>query len=174
MPGKSIYEEANPFDLAAQIAYDQSTIFLKEIKKEGIKEILAKAKGGDKRAIHDLVLWEKTAISLNFVVEEIAAASLNGDKEFIEHLADALKQKVYDKRKDRNRLYVKMLRHLIPFIKVRYGLNVRQAWKMLTEVQNNKAIRDFFETDLFKGGEVSSLYDIDYFVKFLKRSKIIP
>ncbi len=166
------YMEVNPFDIAKAIADAQSTIFLDEVIKKRIKEILAKAKSRNRRAIYKLVLWEKTAISLNFIVEEIAAAHLNGDKDFFLQLADALKQKIYDRRKDRNKDYVEILRYGIPFFKAKYRLSIRGIWRMLNDDKRGRISDIIRASARKKEGVVASLDDIDYFVKFLKRNKI--
>jgi len=171
--GNDPYDNVKYYDIAQQIADDHLKIFLDDIKKEGIKEILIKAREGNKRAILKLVRWEKTAVSLNFVVEEIAKASCCGNKDFFEQLANAIKQKVTDERKKRNQNYVLYLSYLIPLFKTRNSLNERQIWKkIITEKYNGLSLSDYFQVSLFKGDDVSSLVDIDYFVKFLKRNKI--
>ena len=174
-PDNSFYTKVSPFDVEEKIADDQLRIFLEEILKKGIKEILAKAISGDKRSVYKLVLWEKTSISLKFVVERLAMASLNGDREFIEKLADALKQKVYDKREERNKHYVDLLRFMIPFFKVKYGWNARKVWKKMNENKRGSlSMSDIIIEDFFKGEGVPSLDDYGYYIKVLKRKNILP
>jgi hypothetical protein len=173
LPGKSPVNIGNPYDLLKQVANDALAIFLKDIHKREIKIILSDAKKGNKQAIYKLVRWEKTALSLDFIVKKIAFASLNGDKDFFERLADAIKQKVTDKRKERNNLYKESLNYIIPFLKTRDGVNERQIWRMLNKNRNGISLSDMYRDTFFEGDEVSSLDDIDYFVKFLKRNKII-
>jgi len=159
--------------IAETIAADKSALFFEEIRRKGIKEIFAKAKSGDKQAIYKLVLWEKTAISIKFIAEKMAVALYRGDKEFIEQLAKALKQKTYDKRKDRNKIYVEVLHFLVPIFKVKYGLNTREIWRKINDNEAGFILgSEFLREEIFNGKEVSSLDDIDYFVKFLKRNNI--
>jgi hypothetical protein len=172
LPEKSPANIGNPYDLLKQIADDALAIFLNEIQKNEIKKILSDAKKGEKQAIYKLVMWEKTALGLDFIVKKIAFASLNGDKNFFERLAGAIKQKVTDKRKERNEGYKATLNYLIPFLKTRDGLNERQIWRMLNKPRNGPSLSDMYRNA--KGYEISSLDDIDYFVKFLKRNKISP
>jgi len=174
IPGSSSYHIGSPYDFVEQVAGDELAIFLNEIQKKGIKAILSAGKNGNRKAIYKLVLWNKTALSLNFLVEKIANASLAGDKIFFEQLADAIKKKVGDKREERNRLYTESLRYLIPFFKTKDGLDERQIWRKLTEKKNGILISDIYRDKFFKGDDVPSLDDIDYFVKFLKRKKIVP
>jgi hypothetical protein len=164
-----LFREVNPFDIAEKIADAQRDLYIDEIEKKGIKETLVKAINGDRRAVYKLVLWEKTAISLDLAVKQLAVAQIHGDKVFIENLANALKRKVYDKRKDRNAEYVKVLRYLVPFLKVKYNLTTRKVWKKINEL----GISDIIGV-IFNDKDVSSLEDIDYFVKFLKRNHLSP
>ncbi|MFA6412856.1 MAG: hypothetical protein WCW53_09165 [Syntrophales bacterium] len=129
--GSKIYSEINIDDITTIVANDLIDIFLKEIETKGIRETLSKANNGDRRAIYKLVIWDKTAISLDFVVERMSEASFYGDKEFIETIADALKKKVAHKGKEKNRVYVAMLRHWIPYYKAK-GLSVRQIGKKIS------------------------------------------
>jgi hypothetical protein len=166
------FAKVNPFDIAMKIADAQLILYGEELRKKRIEEILAKAISGDNRAIYKLVKWDKTAISLNFVVDRLAMASLRGDRGFIEKLADALKKKVYDKRKDRNKIYVEYLRYLVPVLKAKYNLKTREVWKKMNTYKKGVSLSDIIREELFKNEEVSSLDDIDYFVKFLKRNNI--
>jgi len=168
----TFWSSVNPGDIAEQIADDQAKIFLREIEKNNIRDILHKAKIGDRRAIYKLVLWNKTAISLNFVVEKIAEAALNEDQTFFDQIAGALKKNVSDKRKKKNKILIEILRYYIPFIKAKWGLSERQIWKELT---NSEKTNDLFNSFVASGNEdVPALVDIDYFSKLLKRHRVIP
>lgn len=175
MPGiNTNVSRVTPYDIATKIADDQAKIFLKEIETNEIREKLSKAKSGNpenRRAIKDLVQWDKTAISLDFVVEKMAEASFYGDKEskeFIENVADALKQKVAHRGKIKNIGYVAMFRYWIPYCKAR-GLTVRQIYKEIDKVHG----ADFFRSAMKNDDGTDCLLDIDHFVKFVKRNKII-
>lgn len=120
------------------------------------------------------MLWEKTALSFKFLVEKIAIASLKHDKDFFERLAKAIKQKVAHKSEIRNQHYKEALQFLIPFFKVKYGFNERKIWQRLNKERKGGTIADIMREVLFKEEDVSSLDDIDYFVKFLKRNKFTP
>ncbi len=177
-PG-NCFRDINPFDMAEEIAEEQFSIYIKEIQKRGIKALLAEGKEGNARAIFKLVLWDKSAIGLDFVIKHMAASQLEGDRGFIDKLADSLKQKSYNKKKDKNKEYVRVLRYLIPFTKIKLGLTARETWKWLNERKEDKnqeyqlpSLADMMREEIFKDEGASSLDDIDNFIKFLRRNSI--